>query len=139
MGMYSHMWWDCPLVNEFWKQIGIEISGILGRKVGIYKLMVLISLSCTKLKTKEECKWVKWMVTAARQVIVSNWKNAEELGVNQRRKKLNHIIILQYLTVKIHRMKGFKVSEKEEDWFEKILNYLGTSEQFGAIKMLKVQ
>uniref|UniRef100_A0A670HZT9 B30.2/SPRY domain-containing protein n=1 Tax=Podarcis muralis TaxID=64176 RepID=A0A670HZT9_PODMU len=65
------------------------------------------------------------MVTAARQVIASNWKNAEELGVNQWRKKLNNIIILEYLTVKIHRRKGFKVSEKEEDWFEKTLNYLG--------------
>uniref|UniRef100_A0A670J5F8 Reverse transcriptase zinc-binding domain-containing protein n=1 Tax=Podarcis muralis TaxID=64176 RepID=A0A670J5F8_PODMU len=77
MGTYSHMWWDCPLVNEFWKQIGIEI---LGRKVGISKLMVLISLSSTEFKTKEECKWVKWMVTAARQVIASNWKNVEVLG-----------------------------------------------------------
>ncbi|KAL8194654.1 UNVERIFIED_CONTAM: hypothetical protein K2H54_028005 [Gekko kuhli] len=130
------MWWDCPGVKKFWDQIGIEMSGMVGRGVRISKAMAFINPERIGLRLKEESKWINLMLIAARLVIARNWKEAEELTVNHWRDKMNNIIILEYLTMKIRKMNGLKVRKQEEDWFRRMVGFLGKYKRFGMIRQL---
>ena len=104
-GTYIHMWWSCELRKQEWKQIFKEIREITGLNIQMSPSMALLNLVKKDQLLKENKDLIVIMITAARLIFARNWKNDNQLNLEEWYRELWDMAINDKLTcdMKIRR------------------------------------
>lgn len=76
IGSLSHIWWECHLVRNFWRQVHNLIGALCGTPQFLSPLDLLLGLSIPTMPTHRQTM-VTHILIAARLTIAKKWKSAD--------------------------------------------------------------
>ena len=83
VGTYVHMFWECPTVLTFWKQITTKISNIVEVQIPCLPNVVLLNDDCALELNRHKRLIVFSGLTAAKKMLVMRWKPPHSLNIRQ--------------------------------------------------------
>lgn len=66
--MHLHIWWHCPVANQFWKEIFHIVSQLFSTSITPEPLIVLLNTHPPNL-TSMQFKLILQVTTAAKQIV----------------------------------------------------------------------
>lgn len=118
-GNYSNCWWDCPIVNSFWKKkIHVSIKKILGWDVLFSKELLLLDIWEDNTIPPSTRDQMAIITSVAKTVIAWRWRSSKVLSLEDWLTKMWEYYITKKLTYRFDLLKSRQSSsEFTTRWF----------------------
>ena len=123
---YSHIFWSCPILKEYWKRIGEEMTKTFKTQVDLSNTFVLLGKTPEGIVKLEDKYLIKILRITAIKLITKNWLQKPSPTIKKWKEMTNQVKEMEILTYKIRGniKKGVtlwkKWEEKEENRTESI-------------------
>uniref|UniRef100_A0A8C6NVZ4 Reverse transcriptase domain-containing protein n=1 Tax=Nothobranchius furzeri TaxID=105023 RepID=A0A8C6NVZ4_NOTFU len=103
VGTFKHMFWECPPVMDFWRQVAGRLSALLGCSVPcLAGVLILNDFSQIKLKVAVQRVLLAGL-TAAKKMVATRWKPPHCLSVYAWTTLFLDIAYLELSVARVHR------------------------------------
>lgn len=119
-GTHFHIWWQCPVVEEFWKNIFLMASKALEITIPPDPATALLNLKPTIL-THTQFQLFIQLSTAAKQTIAKAWKS-QNLILAEAKHRMNRALLYAKMTA----IEENKINKFRKIWQPWVKNYLPT-------------
>ena len=99
LGDFQHIWWDCPTIKTYWKEILAQIKIILGYPIPTDIASTLLGLRSPMLKYQSRGdKAIMWLcLGAAKMALAAAWKKSEAPSMTQWHARLWRALTMERL------------------------------------------
>lgn len=102
VGSFIHMYWDCPDVSAFWRQISITLSDMLGVDIPLSPSLLLLNDDST-LELSLQQRRILWAgLTAAKKMLALRWQPPHNLPWQQWANSFLDIVMLERSVARMH-------------------------------------
>ena len=101
IGDHTHIFWDCPLIRGFWKNIKTEINKIIEVEVPLEPLIFLLGSIPKDLGDTDRRYILRILLIIARKMITVNWKTVNTSSITQWRQRLKQVHTMEKMTAKL--------------------------------------
>lgn len=106
IGTFKHMFWECPPVMAFWRQVARSLSVLLGILVPCSPgILILNDFSQVKLKVVRRRTLLAGL-TAAKKMVATRWKPPHCLSVHAWKSMFLDIAYLELSIARVHGAKS---------------------------------
>ncbi|KAM7369499.1 hypothetical protein PAMP_000739 [Pampus punctatissimus] len=101
VGDHTHIFWDCPKLQTFWKNVKKELEKILAVDLPMDSLLFLLDVFPDHLLTTEQCYILHILLMIARKIITINWMKTDPPMITQWLQKIKHVYMMEYMTAQL--------------------------------------
>lgn len=106
IGTFKHMFWECPPVMDFWKQIACNLSRLLEVSVPcLLDTLILNNFLHVNLKVGK-IRVLLAGITTAKKMVATRWKPPHNLSVHAWSLMFLDIVYLELSIARVHRAKS---------------------------------
>lgn len=107
LGTYAHMFWSCPVIQQFWNDVKEEVCMIIGYPLDLSSIHCLLAADVDGADNNNN-KLVKILLYVARKVILRLWIYDEAPSVTKWYETVLQILPFEKLTYTLRdNLKGF--------------------------------
>lgn len=109
---YFHALWQCKPIQNFWSQVIKKLSFLLNCRIPLSPILCLLGDLNTVNISNHQARPLLASLAIAKKTILLNWKNKQNVSMNQ---WLN--LIIEYITLeKISAKQSNKMDKYEQQW-----------------------
>lgn len=101
IGDHTHIFWDCPVILDYWKKINEEIEIILKREVPSNTLFYLLGIIPANSFGADQRYILRILLLVAKKIVTLNWKNVKSPTVSEWKQKLKQVYIMERMTASL--------------------------------------
>ena len=101
VGDHTHIFWDCPKLQTFWKNVKEELEKILTVDLPMDSLLFLLDVFPDHLFTTEQCYILHNLLMIARKIVTINWMKPDPPMITQWLQKVKHVYMMEYMTAQL--------------------------------------
>ena len=120
VGDHTHVFWDCPKIRTFWKNIKEELEKILDKDLPLEPLFFLLDVFPDHLYTADQCYLLHVLLMIARKIITINWLKPNPPTIAQWLQKVKNVYIMEHMTAQL-QLKGRTFKRR----WRPVTDYLG--------------
>ncbi len=94
-GDHTHIFWDCPIIQGFWKGVKEEIGKILELDIPLDPLVFLLGAIPKEEYSVEHRYILRILLLTAKKMITVNLKEEGPPAIAQWLQKLKHVYIME--------------------------------------------
>lgn len=98
IGDHTHIFWDCPKIQEFWKCVKKEINKILEVEIPLDPVVCLLGALSKKMYNEEERYVLRILLLIAKKMITVHWKEEQPPNLAQWTQRLKQVYIMEKMT-----------------------------------------
>lgn len=115
VGDFTHIFWDCPKILDFWKSIQTELRGVLGINLQLdpstYILNTLRIMPDDLIDS--ECIYLlRVLLLIAKKTITASWLKPQPPNIKQWRDRVKQVTIMERTTARLQ----MKLDTYEKRW-----------------------
>lgn len=120
IGDHTHIFWDCPVLKPFWKEVQGEIQNMLNCKLSLELVHCIIGIPSGGDLGGKLIKVIQILLLVARKMITKSWLKAQPPTLEQWLEGLKRIYDMEKITAQLHlKMDRF------DDLWSPVTNYFG--------------
>lgn len=101
IGDHTHIFWDCPVIFEYWKDIKNEIEKIMKREIPSSMLLYLLGVIPVDLFTADQRYILHILLLVAKKNVTANWKNVKSPTVAEWKQRLRQVYLMERMTASL--------------------------------------
>lgn len=101
VGDHTHIFWDCPKIQTFWKNIKGEMERILEKDIPLDPLLFLLDVLPDHWFTTDECYILHILLMTARKTITMNWMKLKPPTTVKWLQKVKHVYMMECMTAQL--------------------------------------
>ena len=98
VGDHTHIFWDCPVIQTYWKGIKEELEKIFGTDIPLDPLFFLLEKTQEELFTKDQCYMLHILLMIAKKIITINWMKPSPPTIAQWIQKVRQVNTMENMT-----------------------------------------
>lgn len=112
IGDHSHIFWDCPVIQEFWKRVKEETDKILQVNSSLDPLIFLLGAIPQETYSSDQRYMLRILLLIAKKMITVNWKDPKPPTINQWVQRLKRVYTMERMTASLQ----LKMDTFEQRW-----------------------
>ena len=101
IGDHTHIFWDCPVIEGFWKSVKEEIGNILEMTVPLEPMLFLLGAIPTDTYDSDQRYILRILLLIAKKIITVNWENAKSPTIIQWKHRLKQVYTMERMTASL--------------------------------------
>lgn len=101
VGDYTHIFWDCPKIVEFWKSVQKEISQILGVSLTWDPSICILGLIPETDMDRDTTSLLRILLLIAKKTITTSWRETQPPSIAQWRQRLKKVFFMEKITARL--------------------------------------
>lgn len=101
VGDFTHIFWDCPKLIDFWKNVQKEIKLILGVNFTLDPALVILGILPDTLD-RDLVSLMRILLLVAKKMITVNWLRPQPPNIVQWRERLKNVYMMEKITARLH-------------------------------------
>lgn len=101
VGDHTHIFWDCPKLTKYWKDIENEIKRCLGVEIPLEPRFVILGIFPHNLKSKCNFNQLQILILIAKKMITVSWLKPQPPTVIQWKNKLKEVYVMEQITARL--------------------------------------
>ena len=101
VGDFTHTFFDCPKLIEFWKDVQKEIKQILGINITLEPAIVLLGIPPDNEMDGNTIYLLKILLLIAKKMITVSWLKPQPPSISQWRERIKNVLTMEKLTAKL--------------------------------------
>lgn len=101
IGDTTHIFWDCPALETYWKKIKDEIERIIKIEMPSNLQFYLFGIVEADLFNADQRYVLHILLMLARKIITVNWKNVKSPTISEWKQKLKQVYIMERMTASL--------------------------------------
>lgn len=98
VGDHTHIFWDCPKIQPYWRDIKTELEKILHMDIPFDPVFILLEKTTEQNFSKDLCYILHVLLMIARKMITMHWMQPEPPTVAQWRLRCNQVQLMENMT-----------------------------------------
>lgn len=108
VGDYVHMFWDCPKITEYWKNIKTQIEGILNENIDLDLQIFLLGIIPKNVPARKR-KIIRMLIIIAKKMITMSWLEPQPPSVKKWWDRVEDVMGMEEVTARLqNRLQEFK-------------------------------
>lgn len=112
VGDFTHIFWDCPKIIDFWKCVKIEIKRILGIDLHLDLTLSIIGILPEDLIDRDSRYLLRVLLLIAKKIITINWLKPHPPNIMQWTDRVKKVFIMEKTTARLQ----LKLERFERRW-----------------------
>lgn len=109
VGDHTHIFWDCPRLAGYWKDIQSEIKNCLGVQIPLEPRFTILGIFPTNLAPISSRIQLKMLLLIAKKMITVSWLQTQPPTIAQWKNKLKEVYHMEQITARLQmKMELFK-------------------------------
>ena len=101
VGDHTHIFWDCPKIQAFWKNVKGELENILETHIPMDPLLFLLEVLPDHMLTTDQCYILHVLLMVARKIITINWMKPDPPTIVQWLQKVRYVYMMEHMTAQL--------------------------------------
>lgn len=98
VGDHTHIFWDCPVIQVYWKNVKEELENILGMEVPSSPLFYLLGAMSNDIFSANQSYIVRILLLVAKKTITVNWKTIKSPTISEWKQRVKQVYIMEHMT-----------------------------------------
>lgn len=112
VGDFTHIFWDCPKLLDFWKSIQWELGEVLGINLPLDPSTYILGIMPDDLIDHERIYLLRVLLLIAKKTITSLWLKPQPPNIMQWKERVRQVTIMERITARIQ----LKLDTYEKRW-----------------------
>ena len=112
IGDHSHIFWDCPVIQEFWKRVKVETDKISQVHSPLDPLIFLLGAIPLETYSSDQRYMLQTLLLIAKTMITVNWKDPKPPTITQWVQRLKRVYTMERMTASLQ----LKMDTFEQRW-----------------------
>lgn len=101
-GSFLHVYWECPGVVGFWKEISLTLSDILKIKIPVSPALLLLNDDSSLILSLQHRRILWAGLTAAKKMLALRWQPPHSLAWQQWANSFLEIVLMEWSVARMH-------------------------------------
>lgn len=101
VGDSTHIFWDCPKIQDFWKNIQKEIKQIMGINFPLEPALYILGIIPDNMTDKNSKYLLRILLLIAKKTITASWLKPQPPSILQWRDGVKNVFIMEKITARL--------------------------------------
>jgi hypothetical protein len=101
IGDHTHIYWDCPKVDQYWRDIQFEIKLIMGVDLPLEPDIFILGKTPGNTTSKNQAYLIWVLLLIAKKMITVLWRNVKTPTFQQWRVRVKNVYLMESITAKL--------------------------------------
>lgn len=101
VGDTTHIFWDCPKIQDFWKNIQKEIKLILGIEFPLEPALYILGIIPDNMTDKNFKYLLRILLLIAKKTITGSWLKPQPPSITEWKNRVKNVFIMEKITARL--------------------------------------
>lgn len=111
-GDFTHIFWDCPKISDFWKNIQKEIKHVLGIDFTLDLALYILGIVPDNVIDGNLTSLLRILLLIAKKTITASWLKPQPPSITEWRERVKNVFTMEKITARLQ----FKSDRFEQRW-----------------------
>ncbi len=101
MGDFTHIFWDCPKLTNFWNNIQKEIKQILSININLDPALAILGIFSDDSIDRNLIYLIRILLITAKKMITASWLEPRPPSITEWTERVKNVYIMEKITARL--------------------------------------